>query len=143
MNNLIYLIKNMSNILVGPPHQRGLRDIATYKVKPGVVPKDSSLGPHSPHLHILANKLYNKLSSQGVRVQSPHHIVWQSFAIKLIKEIQIMKGSLKVDNPITSKIDGYKIWAIFFFVRIFQGLKIRILGCIFSKINFVHMPHEG
>ena len=23
-----------------------------------------------------------------------------------------MKGPLKVDNPITSKIDGYKIWAI-------------------------------
>ena len=25
-----------------------------------------------------------------------------------------MKGALKVDNPITSKIDRYKIWAIIF-----------------------------
>jgi hypothetical protein len=67
MNNVTYLIKSMSNTLVGPPHQRGLRDIANHKLKPRVVPKDSSLGPHSPHLHILATKLYNKLSSEGVR----------------------------------------------------------------------------
>jgi hypothetical protein len=25
-----------------------------------------------------------------------------------------MKGPLKVDNPITSRIDRFKIWAIFF-----------------------------
>ena len=36
------------------------------------------------------------------------------FDIKIIKEFQVMKGPLKVDNPITSKIDRYKIWAISF-----------------------------
>ena len=34
------------------------------------------------------------------------------FDIKFIKEIQIMKGPLKVDNPITSKVDMIKLWAI-------------------------------
>jgi hypothetical protein len=29
-----------------------------------------------------------------------------------MKEFQIIKGPLKVDNPITSKIDKHKIWAI-------------------------------
>ena len=33
------------------------------------------------------------------------------FDIKIIKEFQIMKGSLKLDNPIT-KIDRYELWAI-------------------------------
>ena len=53
-----------------------------------------------------------------------------------------MKGSLKIDKSITSKIDRYKTWAIFF-IKIIQGLKIRILGCMFSRINFVRMPHKG
>ena len=30
-----------------------------------------------------------------------------------------------------------------FFVKIIIGLKLRILGCLFSKINFVRMPHKG
>lgn len=34
------------------------------------------------------------------------------FDIKFIKEFQIMKSPLKVDNPITSKVDRYKMWAI-------------------------------
>ena len=32
--------------------------------------------------------------------------------IKLINKSQIMKGPLKVDNPIISKLDRYKMWAI-------------------------------
>ena len=34
------------------------------------------------------------------------------FDINIIENFQIMKGPLKVDNPIKSKIDRYKIWAI-------------------------------
>ena len=30
---------------------------------------------------------------------------------KIHKEFQIMKGALKADNPITSNLDRYKIWA--------------------------------
>ena len=29
-----------------------------------------------------------------------------------IEEFQIMKGTLKVDNPIISIVDRYKMWAI-------------------------------
>ena len=38
----------------------------------------------------------------------------KSFEIKIIKEFQIMKGPLNVDNPIISKLDGHKTWAIIF-----------------------------
>ena len=30
-----------------------------------------------------------------------------------------------------------------FFVKLIHGLKIRIIGCMFSRINFVRMPHKG
>ena len=33
--------------------------------------------------------------------------------IKFMKEFLIMKAPLKVDSPISSKTDRYKIWAIF------------------------------
>ena len=33
--------------------------------------------------------------------------------MKFIREFQVMKGPLIVDNPITSKIDRYKIWTFF------------------------------
>ena len=29
-----------------------------------------------------------------------------------------------------------------FFGKIIQGLKIRILGCIFNRINFIRIPHK-
>ena len=32
--------------------------------------------------------------------------------MKFIKEFQIIKDPLKIDKPITNKIDRYKIWAI-------------------------------
>ena len=32
----------------------------------------------------------------------------------MIKELQMVKGPLKVDNPIVSKVDRYKMWAIKF-----------------------------
>ena len=53
-----------------------------------------------------------------------------------------MKGPLKVDNPITSKIDGFKMWAIHFCKNNMKTKK-RTLGCMFSRINFACMPHEG
>ena len=34
--------------------------------------------------------------------------------MKIIKEFQIMKGPLNVDNPILSKLDGHKTWPLFF-----------------------------
>ena len=37
-----------------------------------------------------------------------------SFEIKMIKKFQILKGPLKVDNPITSKIIKYRMLAIIF-----------------------------
>ena len=36
----------------------------------------------------------------------------KSICIKIIKEFQIMRGPLKVDNLVTSMIDRCKIWAI-------------------------------
>ena len=30
-----------------------------------------------------------------------------------------------------------------FMVKVIYGLKIRILGCMFSRINYVCMPHKG
>ena len=44
-----------------------------------------------------------------------------------------MKGPLNVDNPIISKLDGHKAWAIIF-VKLIQGLKIRILEGEFSTM---------
>ena len=45
-----------------------------------------------------------------------------------------MKGPLTVDNPITSKVDR-GIWAIPN-CKNNIGVEIRILGCVFSRINF-------
>ena len=64
------------------------------------------------------------------------------FDIKFIKEFQIMKGALKVDTPITNKI-GIECGPFFFVKIIIHGQNIRILGCMFSRIKFVHMPYEG
>ena len=36
----------------------------------------------------------------------------ESFAIKIVKEFQIMKVPVKVDNHVTSRVDRYKMWAI-------------------------------
>ena len=33
---------------------------------------------------------------------------------KIDKEFQVLKGSLKVDNPIISLVDKYKMWATTF-----------------------------
>ena len=38
----------------------------------------------------------------------------KSFEIKIVKEFQIMKGPLNVDNPIISKLDEHITWAIIF-----------------------------
>ena len=53
-----------------------------------------------------------------------------------------MKGALKVDTPITNKI-GIECGPFFFVKIIIHGQNIRILGCMFSRIKFVHMPYEG
>ena len=53
-----------------------------------------------------------------------------SFEIKIMKEFQIMKGPLKEDNPITSKVDRYNMWGMDFLVEIIQGLNFRILGIL-------------
>ena len=53
-----------------------------------------------------------------------------------------MKGLLEIDNAITRKVDRYK-YGLFLFVNIIRGLKISILGCMFSEIDFVQTPHEG
>jgi hypothetical protein len=37
--------------------------------------------------------------------------------MKYIKEFQLMKGPLKVDNLITNMVDWFKMWAILFFVK--------------------------
>jgi hypothetical protein len=31
-----------------------------------------------------------------------------------MKEFLVMKGPLKVNNPITNKVDKFKMWAIYF-----------------------------
>ena len=43
-----------------------------------------------------------------------------------------MNGPLKVDNPITSKVDKYKMRALTL-CRIKQGLDFRILGSMFNN----------
>lgn len=47
-----------------------------------------------------------------------------SFKMTMIKELQIMKGLSKVDNPIISKVDRYKMWAITF-SRIYVGVEVQ------------------
>ena len=53
------------------------------------------------------------------------------FEIKMIK-IQIMKGLLKIYNPIISIVDRYKMWAIASWQPLIQGLKFMILVVVFS-----------
>ena len=53
-----------------------------------------------------------------------------------------MKGPLKVDNPITSLVDKFKMWAIPFRKNNIE-VENTILGYMFSRINFVSMCHEG
>ena len=50
-----------------------------------------------------------------------------------------MKGPLKVDNPIASKVDRSRMWVIFFkivfFVKDGKGVEIRILCFMLSRFN--------
>ena len=53
-----------------------------------------------------------------------------------------MNDPIKVDNPITSKIDRYKTWSIPFCKNNIE-VENKDLGCTFSSLKFVRMPHEG
>lgn len=39
---------------------------------------------------------------------------FSSFEIQVIKELQIMKGLLKIENSIINQVDRYKMWPITF-----------------------------
>ena len=57
---------------------------------------------------------------------------------KIYKIIPNKEGSIKTNNPITNKMDRYKIKVIRF-CKNNIGLKIKILGCMFGIIDFVRM----
>ena len=59
------------------------------------------------------------------------------------KRIQIIKGPLKVDNPITSKLIDLRCGYFLYFCRNNIEAEIRILRSMYDRIDFVRMPHKG
>lgn len=61
-----------------------------------------------------------------VHLKKMQHNIGNSFDIKFIKEIQIMKGPLKGQYPLQIRHIGLKCEPLFF-VKVIWELKIRIL----------------